>query len=182
MKKGLNSILDISLRYIFLFVVGLLGNEIFYFVFVPATILPVFFLLKFFFSASLTSSIIYINNLPIEIIGACVAGSAYYLLLILNLSTPEIKIVKRIGLIIFSFFSLWILNVLRIFFLSILFVSGTSYFDLAHKLFWYAGSTIFVVGIWFLGVWIFKVKEIPFYSDIKFLFNNSGKVRKKRKH
>ncbi|VVB82065.1 Uncharacterised protein [uncultured archaeon] len=181
MKKGEKLLGNISVRYLILFVLGLLGNEIFYLIFLPLTIFPVNFLLKFFFSTSLVSSIIYINNLPIEIIGACVAGSAYYLLLILNLSTPGIKIKKRIALLIFTFLSLLILNVLRIFLLSMLFVSGTSFFDLAHKLFWYAGSTLFVVGIWFLGVWLFKIKEIPFYSDIKSLCENYKKIKTKKK-
>lgn len=180
MKKGAKDLLDISARYIILLIVGIIGNGLFYSIFIPVTVFPVYFLLNLFFNTTMASSIIYINHLPIEIIGACVAGSAYYLLLILNLSIPKIKITKRILLLIFSFGSLLVLNILRIFLLSILFVSGTSFFDITHKLFWYAGSTIFVVGIWFLGVWLFKVKEIPFYSDIKFLFSNSKKSKRKR--
>jgi hypothetical protein len=27
--------------------------------------------------------------------------------------------------------------------------------------------------IWFFQVWIFKIKEIPFYSDFKFLHKHS---------
>lgn len=146
----------------------------------PLTIYPVYFLLKPFFDSSLINNTIMVNNSPIDIIGACIAGSAYYLLLILNLSTHGIKLKKRIFMLLFSFASLLIINILRIFLLSIVFVSGFSFFDFTHKLFWYAGSTVFVVGIWFLSVKIFKAREIPIYSDAIFLLN-SGKQTKKSK-
>lgn len=168
MKKK-KFILDIITRYSLLIIIGIIGLDIFYFLFSALTIYPVFFLLSLFFNVSLTSNVIWINSIPIEIIGACVAGSAYYLLLILNLSTPEIKLSKRIQMLFLSFLSFLIINILRIFFLSILLISGTSLFDITHKIFWYAGSTIFLVGIWFLNVKLFKIKKIPFYSDIKSL-------------
>ncbi len=181
MKRGTNFIFDIILRYSLLVLIGILGVKFFYFLFSSLTIYPVYFLLKIFFDTSLTLNVISINNLPIEIIGPCVAGSAYYLLLILNLTTRRINLEKRIKVLLFSFLSLLIINILRIFLLSILFVSGTSFFDLAHKLFWYLGSIIFVVGIWFISVKLFKIKEIPFYSDITFLLDNSRKKVKKTK-
>jgi exosortase/archaeosortase family protein len=114
------------------------------------------------------------NNLFIEIIEACVAGSAYYLLLILNLSTPSIKFPKRFKLILISFASLLIVNIIRIVFLSAVFVTGASWFDIAHKVFWYVGSIIFVLVIWFLEVKYYKIKSIPFYSDLKFIYKNSA--------
>ena len=40
---------------------------------------------------------------------------------------------------------------------------------------WYLGSTLFVIGIWFIEVKLFKIKEIPIYSDIKFLYLNLRK-------
>ena len=175
MKRDAQKIIDVIIRYSILLVIGILGTPFFYSIFTFLTIEPVYLLLNIFFNPSLISNIITINNLPIEIIGACVAGSAYYLLLILNLSMPKIKLGKRIMLLLFSFSLLLILNILRIFLLSVLYVSQFSLFDIAHKLFWYIGSIIFVVGIWFLSVWIFKIKEIPFYSDIKYLFNKKKK-------
>ena len=175
MKRDAQKIIDVIIRYSILLVIGILGTPFFYSIFTFLTIEPVYLLLNIFFNPSLISNIITINNLPIEIIGACVAGSAYYLLLILNLSMPKIKLGKRIMLLLFSFSLLLILNILRIFLLSILYVSQFSLFDIAHKLFWYVGSIVFVVGIWFLSVWIFKIKEIPFYSDIKSLLNKKKK-------
>jgi len=185
MRKEESLTLNLALRYSALILIGILGNAFFYFFFTAITIYPVFFLLKLFFNASMISNVLVVNHLPIEIIGSCIAGSAYYLLLILNLSIPDINIKKRVKIMLFSFLSLLVLNILRIFSLSLLFVSGNSFFDITHKFFWYIGSTIFVDGIWFLSVKLFKIKGVPFYSDIKFLASNSrkrtGKIRKSKK-
>lgn len=175
MSKIQKQFLNIFIRYFILIILALPGFAIFYFVFAPLTIYPIYFLLNFFFDVSLTGDIIFINKIPIELIGACIAGSAYYLLSILNLSTSKIKLQKRIKMIFLSFGVFLILNILRIFFMSLIFMSGSSLFDLAHKLFWYIGSIVFVVGIWFTEVKLFKIKEIPFYSDIKFLYKQSKK-------
>ena len=175
MKKISKQFLDISLRYAILILLALPGFAIFYFVFAPLTIYPIYFLLGLFFDVSLMGDIIFINEIPIELIGACIAGSAYYLLSILNLSTPKIKLQKRIKILHLSFGVFLILNILRIFFLSLVFMSGSALFDITHKLFWYIGSILFVVGIWFAEVKLFKIKEIPFYSDIKFLYKQSKK-------
>jgi exosortase/archaeosortase family protein len=181
MKKSFSFAFDIVLRYFILIIFGISNAVIFYFLFTSLTIYPVYFLLKLFFNTSLISNVLLIHDIPIEIIGACIAGSAYYLLLILNLSTPGIKLGKRILVLFFSFFSLLIVNILRIFLLSILLISGTSFFDFVHELFWYVGSVFFVVLIWFLSVKLFKIKAIPFYSDVIYLLNHSRKNLKKTK-
>ncbi len=167
MKKQAKKYWDIAIRYLILILAGIPNLWIFYFIFTPLTVYPVFFLLSIFFNTSLLGNVITLNNeIPIEIIKACVAGSAYYLLLILNLAIP-MNANKRVKMLVFSFLSLLFINILRIFFLSLLFVSGNSFFDITHELFWYLGSTIFVIAIWFIGIKIFKIKEIPFYSDLK---------------
>ncbi len=181
MKKEVEYLFDIISRYLILILLGVTGVNFFYLLFSTITIYPVYFLLKLFFDASLAGNTIVIGTSPIEIIGACVAGSAYYLLLILNLSTKGIELEKRIYMLLFSFSSLLVINILRIFFLSVIFASGFSFFDVTHKLFWYVGSTVFVVGIWFLSVKMFKVKEIPVYSDIAFLLNSGKKVKKTKR-
>lgn len=173
MKKEMNNIKSILSRYIFLLLIGLFALNIFYEIFRPLTIYPVYYLLKIFFNASLNSNIIFIG-VSIEIIDACVAGSAYFLLLILNLSIPDINMPKRIKMIVFSFLSLLIINIVRIFFLSILAESGSSLFDVTHKFFWYSLSIVFVVCIWFIEVKLFKIKQIPLYSDLKFLYEKSA--------
>ena len=167
MKKESGKFFGVFIRYLLLILLGLPNLWLFYLIFTPLTIYPVFFLLNLFFDATLTNTVIILENtFPIEIINACIAGSAYYLFLILNLATP-MKINKRLKLLLFSFGGLLLINILRIFFLSLLFVVGTSLFDITHELFWYLGSVVFVVGIWFVGIKIFKIKEVPFYSDMK---------------
>jgi exosortase/archaeosortase family protein len=173
-NKDLKDFLNILLRYFILILVALPGLFIFYFIFTPLTVHPVYFLLGLFFDVAILSKTnILVNNLPIELISACIAGAAYYLLLVLNLSTPKIKLKKRIHAIIFSLIAFLILNILRIFVLSSLAVTGFAYFNVTHTVFWYGFSTIIVVGIWFAEVKIYRIKEIPFYSDIKFLYKKS---------
>ena len=173
MNRLSRQFINMFIRYIILILIALPNFWLFYLIFTPLTVYSVYFLLSLFFDTTLMENIILINELPIELIPACIAGAAYYLLLILNLSVPKMKFKKRIKTIFFSFISLLILNILRIFVLSLVFLSGNSFFNVAHKLFWYLGSTVFVVGIWFAEVKIFKIKEIPIYSDIKFLYEKS---------
>lgn len=166
----MNKILDIFVRYILLILVALPNLYLFYFIFTFITTYSVYFLLDLFYESSMTGNIIHLGNFHIKLIGACIGGSAYYLLLILNLSTPKIKFQKRIKMILIAFASFFVINVIRIFLLSLLFLSGSAWFNLTHELFWYAGSVIFIVGIWFWEVKHYKIKEIPFYSDLKFLW------------
>ena len=170
--------LRILIRYLIIVLIAIPNLFVFYFIFTPATIYPVFGLFKIFFKEILLvgNTFQISNEFFIEIIPACIAGSAYYLLFILNLSIPGIKIKKRIKMVLFSFAFLLILNILRILILSLMFVySSESLFDITHKLFWYLGTTIFVVLIWFIEVKAFKIKEIPAYSDIVSLIKQSKK-------
>ena len=174
MKKDGKQILDIVLRYFLLIIVALSGLGIFYTIFSPLTIYPTFFLLDLFFNASLYGNIINIvGSISIEIISACVAGSAYYLLLILNLATPKIKFKNRITILVLAFIAFLAFNLLRIFILSLFAIYDFSFFDITHKVFWYVGSTIILAGIWFAEVKFFKIKGIPFYSDLNFLYNKT---------
>lgn len=165
--------LSLFIRYLLIVLVAIPNMYIFYLIFTPLTVYSVHFLLNLFYSVSLSGVEIFIEGLTIKIIDACVAGSAYYLLFMLNFSVPKISIKIRTKMIFYSFGILFLLNVFRIFFLSILAVNSSAYFDFAHKLFWYVLSTVFVVGIWFWEVYYFKIKEIPFFSDLKFLYNES---------
>jgi len=160
---------DIFLRYFILALTSSASLWIFYFIFTPLTILPVYFVMSLFFETFLFGELMITNGLAVEFIRACIAGSAYFLLLILNLSTPKIPLEKRILMILISFSALLILNIFRIILLIFVFFNGFYFFDVAHIFFWYFMSTIFVVSIWFFQVWYFKIKEIPFYSDLKYL-------------
>ena len=170
MKKEDKKILFIVIRYLILLILTIFSLPLIYKIFTPLTLYPVLGLLKFIYENVIVNQVIIsINNISlIELAPACIAGSAYLLLLILNLSVP-MRLKQRIYTILASFAILLLLNILRIFLLSILYYSGNTFFDITHKLFWYGLSTLFVVGIWFLMVKIFAIKEIPVYDDIMYL-------------
>ncbi len=172
-------VFSLVIRYLVLILLGLGNLYIFYLIFTPLTIYPVFYILSKFFDP-----IFFLSKTPIpaiffkgyiaHIIPACVAGSAYYLLLILNLTTP-MKISKRIYSILFLFIGFLIINIIRIAVFALLVPRGYQYFDITHELTWYFGSTIMVVILWFANILIFKIREIPIYSDIKSLYYEATK-------
>jgi len=166
MKRGMKKLYSILIRYFILIVLGLGNLALFYWVFTPLTIYPVYSLLSFFYEVYLSGIYLFVDGFVIELIGACVAGSAYYLLLILNLTTP-MPLKTRIWGIFYSFLTLLIVNILRIFLLSVMFVERTAFFGITHKVFWYALSIVFVIAIWVSEVKIFKIKNIPVYNDFK---------------
>jgi exosortase/archaeosortase family protein len=170
-------------RYLILIFLGLFNLSLFYVIFTPLTVYPVYWVVSFFESGTrlLAGNMLFFSGLYAQIIPACVAGAAYYLLLIFNLSTPMDIIVraKSILLIVFAFL---LLNVIRILTFAWLLVGGYQYFDLAHNLIWYFGSTIMVVIIWFGNVWVLKIKGIPVFSDMKRIYLDafgSEKIKKK---
>ena len=167
-NKNLNASF-LLIRYVLLIVFGLFLS-VFYKILFYITVYPVYYILKLFYEVTIKASSIFIGNVEIQIVNACVAGSAYYLLLILNLTTP-MNLKKRVKTIIFSLLALLILNILRIVIFSSLYVENFTFFDITHKLVWYVMSIILVVGIWFATVKIYKIKEIPVYSDVKKLYN-----------
>lgn len=182
----MNKLKDIFIRYLIIVLIALPNLFLFYYIFTPLTIYPLFGLFKVLFgNVSLTGNVFLIGNLSIEIIKACVAGSSYYLLFILNLSIPKTPLKKRLNMILFSFTFLLILNIMRIFILSLILVyfpQTPSLFDITHRLFWYFGATIFVVLVWFIQVKKFNIKEIPIYSDIRYLFNNIYESKRTQKN
>ena len=132
MKEINKRFMTIFLRYAIMLLIALPSFWIFYFVFTPLTIYAVYFTLNVFFEVFLTGNVIILGGqIPIEIIPACVAGSAYYLLLILNLSIFKIKLSDRLKMISLSFLAFLIINILRIF------------------IFWYMMSKVIEDGIWF---------------------------------
>jgi len=162
-----NAILILS-RYLILLTL-MFSTPLIYKIFLPLTVYSSANILRAFYEVAINNNIIIINFLIlIEIIPACVAASAYLLLLLLNLSVP-MNARKRIYSILISFLLFFILNILRIVFLSMLLVNNFAFFDLTHKLFWYFLSTLFVILIWFFIVKIFSIKEIPIYSDLRLL-------------
>lgn len=170
MKKEENiNVLFLFIRYFSIIAMWFIFNSSFvYSIFLNLTIYPVNFFLSFFYDSIIIDNSIIINSTMIEIISACVAISAYFLLFTLNFTT-SMPIKKRVKAILFSFSVLLIINVLRIFVLSVLFLNKYLYFDIIHKTFWYLLSILIVIGIWFYSVYLFKIRNIPIYSDFKSL-------------
>jgi len=171
--------LGLFFRYLLLIIIGLPGPYLFYLIFTPLTVYPVYTILKLVYSSAfLEGNLIVFNNYSISLIPACIAGAAYYLLLILNLATP-MNFKVRIKSLSFMFLSFLFLNILRIIAFSALFIGGFELFDIAHKTTWYLGSTALVVLIWFSSVCLFKIRTIPAYTDFKTLFGYLKKPGKK---
>ena len=169
---------SIIVRYLILLLIAIPNLWIFYTLLTTLTVFPIFILTKFFFHSSLSGNSIIFSDLgfSVEIVKACVAGSAYYLLLILNLSIPEIKIKKRAKMILSAFGILLGVNILRIFLMIITYEHFSwPLFNVIHLIIWYSLSIIFIIGIWFWEVKKFKIKKIPVYSDMKYLLNKRHK-------
>lgn len=179
MNKQSKKQVELFSRYILILLLGLGNLYLFYIIFTPITLFLTSKILSIFYNPITFSNTIFIEGLArIQLIPACIAGSAYYLLTILNLSTPNLSIKKRTRVLLITFAAFLVLNTLRIVILA--FLQSSTYFETLHLIFWYGLSTLFVVGIWFLTTKIFKIKDIPFYTDIKYL-GKSIKTRKNTK-
>ena len=101
----------IPLRYFILFILAL-SLPIIYKILTPLTVYTSAFLLNLFFDTVIIKGNFIILDLEtiIELIPACIAGSAYLLLLILNLTIP-MNAQKRFLSIIFSIIILFISNI-----------------------------------------------------------------------
>jgi len=165
-----NQIKFLFLRYFSLLILGLGNLFLFYFIFTPLTIYPSFLIMDIFYEASLFQNTIIFSGYEANIIPACIAGSAYYLLLILNLATPMSPL-KRIKSISFLLGLFLVINIARIVLFASIFASKYEIFDIAHSASWYFGSTILVILLWFSNVYLFNIKSIPIYTDIKSIIN-----------
>ena len=188
---------SVLLRYFILLILGIGNLFIFYTILTPLTVYPILTVIdniygadllrgdvtkacdllaninapNFITNAACMNTTIFFKGYFASIIPACIAGSAYYLLLILNLTTPMEKR-KRFYNLIFIIFSFLILNIIRIITFAIIFANkGFEIFNLAHAATWYFGSTVLVILIWFLGVMLFKIKSVPIYTDVKIIIN-----------
>ena len=170
-KQNAFSIGKVFTRYvILLFIIVLSSYDFFYKFLLTLTIYPAAFILKLFYNLNVIGNIMVLgagsNVYHIEIIAACVAISAYCLLLILNLTTQMTR-KQRVYSICFSVISLLIVNIIRIAVFSILYTKSLWWFNTIHLISWYSLNIIIVVLIWFASVYIFKINNIPVYDDFK---------------
>lgn len=162
-------VLNLSLRYIILLIIALNLNLI-YSILTPVTLHLSNIVLSFFYETIIDNNSIFIDTFEIKLIPACIAGSAYLLLIILNLST-EMSFFKRIKSLSFIIISFLLINSLRITFLTYLFKESFTYYNLTHEITWYLGSTLILVVIWFINIKLFKINNIPIFTDVKYLFS-----------
>lgn len=169
MDKQTKKITGLFSRYLAILIIGLGNLYIIYKFLTPITIRALYAVLSVFTNPVIANNVIYLNRIGLEIVPACVAGSGFYLLLLLILSTAEIKPTTRTKAIITGFALFFILNILRI--LILIPLTGSPSFETIHWIFWHLISIIFVVAVWFSVVKIYKIKEIPVYSDVKYMAN-----------
>ena len=161
------NVATLLLRYGILLVLPLFSFALFYMLFTPLTVAPVYALIKVLYPGAvlLGSSTIFFQGEYAQIIPACIAGAAYYLLIILNLTTP-MDAAQRAKSLLFLIAAFLVLNIFRILLFMYWFASGFNYFDIAHQATWYFGSTVMIVLVWFANVLLFRIQAIPVYTDI----------------
>ena len=175
MDKQLKKITGMFSRYFLLLLAGIGNLYIFYKILTPLTVVAVGAILSLFTEVIVVGNLMLVDGIFIEIVPACVAGAAFYLLFLLIFSTAEVKPRKRFFALVTAVGTLFFLNVIRIVFLSL--IVDKTYFFVIHWVLWHVASTVFVVAVWFFIVRIYKIKSIPVYSDVKYLIS----LRKSRK-
>jgi hypothetical protein len=182
MDKQSKKILGLFARYFSLLLIGAGNLYVIYKLLTPLTIHVINAILSIFTTTTIAGNIIHLNTIAIEIVPACVAGSAFYLLLLLLMSTADIKPIIRTKMIISAFALLFALNIIRI--LILIPMASAAYFAVVHWIFWHLISTLFVVGIWIFIIRTYKIKTIPIYSDIKYIRSliKTKNSKRKKKH
>jgi len=176
MNKQNKKVLNLITRYLSILILGLGNLYILQKILTPPTIHTTNWILGIFTETILTKNTIRTNSLTLQIIPACVAISAFYLLIFLILSTADIKTKTRFYAACSAIAILFILNITRI--LILIPMASSPYFNTVHWLFWHLISTVFVVATWFTIIKLYKIESIPIYTDIKYL---KGLIKYKKK-
>ncbi len=131
----------------------------------------------FYYNPKLISDISFlIGNNKLNFIPACTAASAYLLLILLILSI-DLNLKKTIKVFLTGSLLILVANIIRIDILIISLVEfGSGAFETLHLFFWKILSTIYVVLLWIFLTKIFKIKEIPVYSDLRKIYLLRRKV------
>ena len=140
----------------------------------PITLKLSYITLLYYNPILISADVMVINGIPFSFIEACIATSAYYLIILLVLLTKEITLKQRIKLIFIGSLLILLMNLLRIFILIFVTVNyGFYWFEIIHLAFWKFVSGIYIALVWILLVRYYKIKSVPVYDDIKYLFNKS---------
>ena len=179
MKKENKHLLFMFIRYLVILAVAIPNLFLFYSIFTPLTIYPVNAVLNLLYGSSINGNIITSSAFSIEIIEACVAGSAFYLLFLLNFATP-MNTKKRVYSLIFSLLLFLVVNIARIVIFAMLLSISFKLFDITHTVTWYFVSGVIVFLVWIFTIRTFKIKETPFSTDIKFIYSKTKPTQRKK--
>ncbi len=156
------------------------GIKLIYPIISPITFYLSYYSVSFLSPKLINSTSFIINDIRLNFIPACAAASAYILLIIL-ITTVDIKFKKMLKVLIVGSLLILIANIIRIDILIIALVKyGSNLFNTLHLFFWKILSTIYVVILWILLTNWFKIKEIPIYSDFKKVYNFHEKAKIKK--
>ena len=180
MDKETKKICFMFSRYVFIFLLGIGNLFLIYKIVTPITIFLVGKTVTLFGSIYSLGNLFYFSDFNVMLIPACVAGSAFFLLVFLVFSTANISPKKRILALLTSTAILLLLNYIRI--ILMISIANTLYFETVHWIFWNLTSVLFVVVIWFFVAKIYKINEVPIYSDIKYLISLRNKKPSKHKN
>lgn len=157
------------IRILFILLIAIFNLKIFYFLFSKITFYLTYFTL-FFYKPVISGNNLVINSEVLNFVPACVAGSAYFLLVLLILLTKDITFKKRIYMFLLGSLLILIANLIRLDILIIIFISySKEVFSTLHMFFWKILSSIYVALVWIFLVYKFRIKKIPIYSDILYL-------------
>lgn len=131
-------------------------------------------LILFYYKPQVSGIIITIRNINFEFIQACIASYAYWLITFLTLTVKDLELKKRIKMILVGFIMIMAMNLIRIVTLVITKLNASvNVYEIIHSIFWKFISWIYVVIVWIFLINYFKVKSIPVYDDLKYLYKKS---------
>lgn len=161
------------IRIVIALALFLIPINIFYLIYLKPTLVYSFLTLSVYNPILWNDSLI-INNDILKFVPACIASIAYYLLAVLILFTKDLSFKKMFQIFVLGSLIIFIANIIRIDLLIIILLEfGVDWFNKLHLLIWRFLSTIFVVIVWIFLTKLFKIKTIPVYSDLKYLWKHS---------
>lgn len=179
MKKEHAKIISLFSRYLAIIVLGSYNFYLIYKIFTPLTIHATNLAIKLVTPTILSKDIIHFGQTTIQIAPSCIAGSAFFLLIALILSTSNIKPKTRALALLTSLATLFILNITRILILASM--TSSPSFQALHFAFWHVLSTLFVVITYIATIKFYNIKSIPIISDFKYLKSLTSPRKNKHK-
>lgn len=171
---------DLAIRVFAAIALLVIPVNVFYFLFSKATLWgSLLFLHVLGYTFQVDGYTLFVNDMSLEFVPACVATSAYYLLALLVLLTKDVRLKVRFYLFFLGAFLIFLANSARVdILLYILVRFGENWFDRIHIFFWHFVSSVYVAVVWIFLVYKLKVKAVPVYSDFRFLLSQSVFARK----